>query len=91
TATSAARILVSVPPAAGPPSADELEPVLRAALPEPVSEVIVQADLTILAPGPLVPELAADFALLADVESAGAATTYRVTETSLRRALDSGR
>ncbi|MET3859125.1 hypothetical protein ABIE38_000022 [Dietzia sp. 2505] len=91
TATSAARILVSVPPAAGPPSADELEPVLTAALPEPVSEVIVQADLTILAPGPLVPELAADFALLADVESAGAATTYRVTETSLRRALDSGR
>ncbi len=56
-----------------------------------MSEVIVQADLTILAPGPLTPELAAEFALLADVESAGAATTYRVTETSLRRALDAGR
>ncbi|WP_234414845.1 helicase-associated domain-containing protein [Dietzia sp. JS16-p6b] len=90
TATSAARLLVSGPPAATP-SVDDLEPVLSAALPEPVSEVIVQADLTILAPGPLVPELAADFELLADVESAGAATTYRVTETSLRRALDSGR
>ena len=73
------------------PGVEELEPVLVAALPDPVSEVIVQADLTILAPGPLVPDLAAEFALLADVESAGAATTYRVTETSLRRALDAGR
>ena len=73
------------------PTVEDLEPVLAAALPEAVSEVIVQADLTILAPGPLVPELAAEFALLADVESAGAATTYRVTETSLRRALDAGR
>ncbi|WP_216694947.1 helicase-associated domain-containing protein [Dietzia psychralcaliphila] len=91
TATTAARLLTSGTPTAGLPSVDDLEPVLTAALPEPVSEVIVQADLTILAPGPLVPELAADFALLADVESAGAATTYRVTEKSLRRALDSGR
>lgn len=73
------------------PTLDDLEPVLAAALPDPVSEVIVQADLTILAPGPLVPELAAEFALIADVESAGAATTFRVTETSLRRALDAGR
>src|SRR5699024_3367665 len=73
------------------PGVEDLEPVLVAALPDPVSEVIVQADLTILAPGPLVPELAAEFALLADVESAGAATTYRVTETSVRRALDAGR
>ena len=105
TATTAARLLAergSGPAGPGPaapagsavgsaPTADELEPVLTAALPDPVSEVIVQADLTILAPGPLVPDLAADFALIADVESAGAATTYRVTETSLRRALDSGR
>ena len=73
------------------PTVEDLEPILAAALPEAVSEVIVQADLTILAPGPLVPDLAAEFALLADVESAGAATTYRVTETSLRRALDAGR
>ena len=90
TATSAARLLAAGSPTA-PPSVEDLEPVLTAALPDPVSEVIVQADLTILAPGPLVPELAADFAQLADVESAGAATTYRVTENSLRRALDSGR
>lgn len=78
-------------PAPGTPDADDLLVVLAAALPEAVSEVIVQADLTVLAPGPLVPELAAEFALLADVESAGAATTYRITEASLRRALDAGR
>lgn len=77
--------------APGAITVEDLEPVLAAALPAPVSEVIVQADLTILAPGPLVPDLAAEFALLADVESAGAATTYRVTETTLRRALDAGR
>ncbi|WP_314038544.1 helicase-associated domain-containing protein [Dietzia sp. CH92] len=104
-ATSAARHLVATThgaaPGAGAPGGassgaagapvEELEPILTAALPDPVSEVIVQADLTILAPGPLTPDLAAEFALLADVESAGAATTYRVTETSLRRALDAGR
>ena len=92
-ATSAARYLAGTTRDAGSPGPDveDLEPLLVAALPEPVSEVIVQADLTILAPGPLVPELAADFASIADVESAGAATTYRVSETSLRRALDSGR
>lgn len=86
-ATAAARLLV----AGGGADPDALPPVFTAALPEPVTEVIVQADLTVLAPGPLVPELAAEFALLADVESAGAATTYRVTEVSLRRALDAGR
>src|SRR5699024_3568689 len=79
-----ARYLASTDAA---PAAEDLVPALTAALPEPVSEVIVQADLTILAPGPLVPDLAAEFALLADVESAGAATTYRIPETSLRRAL----
>lgn len=102
-ATSAARHLVDATHGAshgaggsgaggsGGAAIEDLEPILTAALPDPVSEVIVQADLTILAPGPLTPELAAEFALLADVESAGAATTYRVTETSLRRALDAGR
>jgi hypothetical protein len=61
------------------------------ALPQPVDKVLVQADLTVVAPGPLEPELAADMAAVADVESAGHATVYRVTETSVRRALDMGR
>jgi hypothetical protein len=61
------------------------------ALPKPVDKVLVQADLTVVAPGPLEPELALDMAAVADVESAGHATVYRVTEPSVRRALDMGR
>ena len=61
------------------------------ALPQPVDHVLVQADLTVVAPGPLEPELAARILAVADIESAGHATVYRVTEESVRRALDAGR
>ena len=60
-------------------------------MPEPLDHVLVQADLTVVAPGPLEPMLAADMAAVANVESAGSATVYRVTEASVRRALDGGR
>ncbi|MGW4367325.1 helicase-associated domain-containing protein [Nocardia takedensis] len=73
-----------------PTSAADAEAAMAAALPEPVDHVLVQADLTVIAPGPLVPELQQRVALVADVESAGAATVYRVSETSVRRALDAG-
>ncbi len=63
---------------------------LDAALPDPVDTVLVQADMTVVAPGRLTPELAAALARAADVESAGGATVYRVGEASLRRALDAG-
>lgn len=66
--------------------ADALGPLL----PEPVEELLLQADLTAVAPGPLVPRVAARLARMADVESTGAATVYRFTEDSLRRAFDSG-
>lgn len=65
--------------------------VLGRALPEPVDHVLVQADLTVVAPGPVEPELARELALVADVESAGGATVYRVTAASVRRAMDAGR
>lgn len=65
--------------------------VLTSALPEPLDHVLVQADLTVVAPGRLEPDLAADLQLVADVESAGSATVYRVGESSVRRALDAGR
>jgi hypothetical protein len=65
--------------------------VLETALPEPVDHVLVQADRTVVAPGPLEPELARDIGLVADVESTGGATVYRVTEDTVRRALDVGR
>ncbi len=61
------------------------------AMPEPLDHVLVQADLTVVAPGPLEPSLAIDIGQVADVESAGSATVYRVTEGSVRRALDIGR
>ncbi|MFD6398070.1 helicase-associated domain-containing protein [Nocardia sp. NPDC060249] len=71
-------------------SVADAESEMAAALPEPVDHVLVQADLTVIAPGPLVPELRAKVALVADVESAGAATVYRVSDATVRRALDAG-
>lgn len=59
-------------------------------LPEPVDHVLLQADLTAVAPGPLEPELARAMALAADVESRGGATVYRFSAASVRRALDAG-
>ena len=64
---------------------------LRAALPEPVGHVLLQADLTAVAPGPLEPELEHELDLVGEVESAGGATVYRFTEATVRRALDAGR
>ena len=60
-------------------------------LPEPLDHVLVQPDLTVVAPGPLERGLAQELALVADVESTGGATVYRVSEASVRRALDAGR
>lgn len=65
--------------------------LLGVALPEPLDHVLVQADLTVVAPGRLEPELAGEMDLVADVESAGGATVYRIGESSVRRALDAGR
>jgi Helicase conserved C-terminal domain len=67
--------------------AGELAPLL----PEPLDHVLLQADLTAIAPGPLETGLAAELGLAADVESTGGATVYRFSESSIRRALDAGR
>nr|WP_053778797.1 helicase-associated domain-containing protein [Gordonia sp. NB41Y]KOY48919.1 hypothetical protein ISGA_13510 [Gordonia sp. NB41Y] len=64
---------------------------MRKALPEPVDHFLAQADLTITVPGPMTPDLAEQVELVADLESGGAASVYRVTEDSVRRALDAGR
>ena len=64
---------------------------LAAVLPQPVDHVLLQADLTAVAPGPLEPDLARELGLLADVESTGGATVYRFSDRSVRRALDAGR
>jgi hypothetical protein len=70
---------------------DRIVAALRATLPEPVDHVLLQADLTAVAPGPLETALARELDLVADVESAGSATVYRFTEATIRRALDAGR
>ncbi|GAA2481976.1 helicase C-terminal domain-containing protein [Streptomyces longisporus] len=65
--------------------------LLAPLLPEPLDHVLLQADLTAVAPGPLKRPLADMLDVLADVESKGGATVYRFTPGSVRRALDAGR
>lgn len=67
------------------------EQVLGNALPEPVDHFLVQPDLTIVVPGPPSAELGAELELAAELESTGGASVYRITEPSVRRALDAGR
>ncbi|MGX1270739.1 helicase-associated domain-containing protein [Streptomyces phaeoluteigriseus] len=85
-------------PAPGPLSPAEqavasaaAERILAPLLPEPLDHVLLQADLTAVAPGPLHRPLADTLGVLADVESKGGATVYRFTPGSVRRALDAGR
>jgi hypothetical protein len=61
------------------------------ALPAPVDHFLVQADLTVVVPGPLQRDLAEDLASVATVESAGTAMVYRISEQSIRHALDIGK
>ncbi|KAA6214554.1 DNA-binding protein [Streptomyces albofaciens JCM 4342] len=85
------------PAPASDPAAARSERAARAAallaplLPEPLDHVLLQADLTAVAPGPLERPLADALGILADVESKGGATVYRFTPASVRRALDAGR
>lgn len=64
---------------------------MNAALPAPIDHFLVQADHTVVVPGPLQREIADELAAVATVESAGAAMVYRVSEQSVRHALDIGR
>jgi len=63
---------------------------LEPAVPEPVDRLLLQADLTAVAPGPLTRQLATTMELMADVESQGGATVYRFSNASVRRTLDAG-
>ena len=66
------------------------EKAMSTRLPSPVEHVLVQADLTAVAPGRLEGSLAQFMRLVADVESRGGATVYRFSPESVRRALDAG-
>jgi Helicase conserved C-terminal domain len=61
------------------------------ALPKPIDHFLLQADLTVVVPGPLQRDLAEELAAVATVESAGAAMVYRISEQSIRHALDIGK
>ncbi len=60
-------------------------------LPAPIDHFLLQADLTVIVPGPLDRDLADELGAVAVVESAGAAMVYRISEASVRNALDAGR
>lgn len=55
-----------------------------------VDRVVLQADLTATALGPLTPEAQSRLERLADLESAGAGAVYRISAATLQRALDAG-
>ncbi len=59
-------------------------------VPAPVDHILVQADLSVVVPGPPEPELSAELDVIAEPESAGGASVFRVTPASVRRALDVG-
>lgn len=59
-------------------------------LPEPIDHVVVQADLTIIAPGPLTADLQRILGRMAEIESTGHATVYRLSTASLGRAMEAG-
>ncbi|WP_328554858.1 helicase C-terminal domain-containing protein [Streptomyces sp. NBC_00358] len=86
-------VTVPVPhsPAERTAAAARAAELLSPLLPEPLDHVLLQADLTAVAPGPLERPLADTLGVLADVESKGGATVYRFTPGSVRRALDAGR
>ncbi len=64
---------------------------IETALPKPVDHILIQADNSAVAPGPLLPELASEMGTIADIESRGGATVYRFSEASIRRGLDHGK
>ncbi len=68
----------------------ELAAAMDADMPQPVDHIVVQADLTAVAPGPLEGELARFMRVITDIESRGTATVHRFTEATIRRALDTG-
>jgi len=65
--------------------------VMARVLPAPIDHFLVQADLTVVVPGPLERHLAEELSAVAIVESAGTAMVYRVSEQSIRHALDIGK
>ncbi|WP_328991079.1 helicase C-terminal domain-containing protein [Kribbella sp. NBC_01245] len=69
----------------------DLAEAIQPLVPEPVDHVLLQADLTAVAPGPLVRSVQDELAAMADAESHGGGGVFRFSEGSIRRAFDLGR
>ena len=69
---------------------EEALEILGEHLPAALNHVLLQADLTAVAPGYLTPELTEKLLQVADAEGQGPATIYRFSAASIRRALDAG-
>lgn len=63
---------------------------LSAALPAPVSKLIVQADLSITSPGPITPALHKDLDIFAQSEDLGLACRFRLSLMSITHGLETG-
>jgi hypothetical protein len=66
------------------------EDAMTALLPAEVEQVYLQHDLSVVAPGPLTPRVDARLRSLADVESRALASSYRVSTSSVNRAMAAG-
>lgn len=64
--------------------------ILGEHLPAAVNHILLQADLTAVAPGYLAPDLSETLLLMADAEGQGPASIYRFSAVTVRRALDAG-
>lgn len=69
---------------------DAAEAIVATLMPTAIDSVYLQHDLTVVAPGPLAPDLDARLRTIAEVESAGLAATYRISEAGIQRALSEG-
>ena len=65
-------------------------PELADLFPTPLDTVVIQADLTAVASGPLDHRVAGELRMLADQESRGVGGVFRFSPSSLRRAYDRG-
>ncbi|CAN5352364.1 helicase-associated domain-containing protein [soil metagenome] len=69
---------------------EDAQAAMAAHIPVAVDHVLLQADLTAIAPGRLDGPAQSVMRMVSDVESRGGATVHRITEATLRRALDAG-
>ncbi|MGV0344697.1 helicase-associated domain-containing protein [Corynebacterium lehmanniae] len=69
---------------------EDVAAATKALVPPSVDTLIAQGDMTMLAPGPLEPDMASFLERIAELESPGLASVWRVTEASVRRGLDGG-